>query len=116
MARLLLHPRRLTPRMRPAAATLRRRRPADHGADGPRVLPWPDHLDALEEWLRRGRALFAGTDGVVDLPPLVCVPDGALPPELRLRAAADLQELERLQAVVERRLHEAQRGAAYSRY
>lgn len=87
-----------------------------HLATGLHVLAWPDHLDALEEWLRRGRALFAGTDGVVELPPLACVPDGPLPEQLRLRATVDLQELERLQELGERRLSEARRGQAYRRY
>ena len=83
---------------------------------GPAVLPWADHLDALEEWLRRGRALFSGDDGVVDLPPLVSVPDGPLPDDLRLRATVDLQELERLTELGERRLKSATREQAYRRY
>ena len=84
--------------------------PGDH------VLAWPDHLDALEEWLRRGRALFAGTGDVVDLPPLACVPDGPLPEPLRLRATVALQELDHLQLLGHRRLGAARRGAAYRRY
>lgn len=86
------------------------------GPAAPALLAWPDHLDALEEWLRRGRALLAGTGGVVDLPPLVCVPDGPLPEPLRLRATVDLQELDRLEELAERRLGAARRGAAYRRY
>ena len=110
--------------MSPGPATLRRtpspatRGPADpaHPCDDARVLPWPDHLDALEERLRRGRALFAGTTDVVDLPPLVCVPDGPLAAARRLRAAADLLALHRLEQLGERRVREALRGAAYRRY
>lgn len=83
----------------------------------PVVLPWADHLDALEEWLRQGRALLEAPEGTeTPLPPLGTVPAGPLPAELHLRAQAGLQELERLQQVGERRRRGLARGEAYSRY
>ncbi|MCU1692935.1 MAG: hypothetical protein JWM64_2026 [Frankiales bacterium] len=82
----------------------------------PVVLAWPDHLDALEEWLRRTRDALQG-GALESLPgPLVSVGDGPLPEGLRLRAAVALQELQRLQATgLERRLGLA-RGQAYQRF
>ena len=81
------------------------------------VLPWADHLDALEEWLRHGRALLEASEASADaLPALGTVPSGPLPPDLHLRAQAGLHELERLQQVAERRRRGLARGEAYSRY
>ncbi len=81
----------------------------------PVVLPWADHLDALEEWLRRTRDAVEGT--ALDGPPaLVSSADGPLPEHLRLRAAVALQELERLQALGQERRRQLDRGQAYSRF
>lgn len=84
----------------------------------PRVLAWPDHLDAFEEWLRRTRDVLedavGSVDPVADLPELTSVPDGPLPPALRLRAGAALQALHDVEQVG-RRLHgDLGRGQALS--
>ncbi|MCW2776598.1 MAG: hypothetical protein JWN17_323 [Frankiales bacterium] len=79
------------------------------------VLPWADHLDALEEWLRRSRVLLATDGRLEDLPAPSCVPDGPLPQDLALRAAVALQTLEELEQAGARRLRELQRGQAYAR-
>lgn len=83
-------------------------------APAPAALPWADHLDALEEWLRRGRALLESGDAA-GLPALTSAPVGPLPAALHLRAAAGLQELERLLLLGERRRQELARSQAYSR-
>lgn len=79
------------------------------------VLPWPDHLDALEEWLRRTAATLASPEGGV-VGPLTTAPDGPLPADLRVRAASALQSLDRLRQAGEQRRRELVRGQAYSRY
>lgn len=81
----------------------------------PVVLPWPDHLDALEEWLRRTRDVVEGAAGEGP-EPLVSVADGPLPPHLRLRAAVALQELQRLQVAGQARRRALDRGRAYAQH
>lgn len=81
----------------------------------PVVLAWAEHLDALEEWLRRVRE--AVERGEVDaVAPPACTPAGDLPRALRTRAAAALQSLERLAGLAEQRRRELSRAEAYSRY
>lgn len=77
---------------------------------GAAALPWPDHLDALEEWLRRAQACL---DAGEELPPLTSEPDGPLPEELRLRAAVAVDALRRLERSGARRLRDLHRGRAY---
>ncbi|MCW2606200.1 MAG: hypothetical protein JWO60_893 [Frankiales bacterium] len=80
------------------------------GERPPVVLDWPDHLDALEEWLRRARDLLEAGG---ELPPLASTPEGPLPEELRLRAGVALDALHRLEQAGARRARELQRGRAY---
>jgi hypothetical protein len=83
----------------------------------PVVLAWTDHLDALEEWLRRSRDLLeTGDPALADLPPLACVPAGPLPSALALRAAVALATLDQLGQTAARRLLDLQRSSAYARY
>jgi hypothetical protein len=83
----------------------------------PCVLPWEDHLDAFEEWVRRMRDVLEDGDlGADDLPALASVPDGPLPDGLRLRAQAGLQSLSALEETGARRRGALARSEAYSRY
>ena len=77
------------------------------------MLAWEEHLDALEEWLRRTREALGSADAVA---PLACTPVGDLPAARRTRAAAALQALDRLAGLAEQRRRELARGEAYSRY
>ena len=73
---------------------------------------WPLLLDALEERaLELGAALARGERDVVvrDLP---LAADGALPPELRLRAQAVLAHLQQVQAELARLTGSGARAAA----
>ena len=97
------------PRARGAA------RAAQRGSHGTAVLAWTEHLDALEEWVRRTHEVIAdGSDEAVG--PLACTPSGDLPAGLRTRAAAALQALDRLAVLAERRRRELARAEAYRRY
>ena len=81
------------------------------------VLAWSDHLDALEEWLRRTRDALEGAGDLADqLPALASVPRGPLPPALRVRAGAALEALRLLEQLGARRREALARGEAYSRY
>ena len=88
-------------------------------------LAWPDLLDALEERTRRCAALLEARDGGPELPALPDLdldPDGALPPELALRARLLLAETERLERLGAARagrlrtaLHYERAGSALTR-
>ncbi len=81
------------------------------------VLPWADHLDALEEWLRRSRDLIeSGSEHLADLPGPASAPDGPLPAALRLRAATALQALQQVEQAAARRAVDLRHSQAYSRY
>ncbi len=87
------------------------------GGVTPVALRWADHLPALEEWLRRMRAVLEGA-GAADapLPELTSVPDGPLPDALRLRAESALQALQVLEETGRRRRAGLARGQTYSRW
>lgn len=74
-------------------------------------LPWPDYLDALEEWTRRAEQAVRG--GEEPLRPLDEQPDGRLPAEHGLRARALLARMQQLQELGARRAAELDRARAY---
>lgn len=79
--------------------------------------PWDDHLDAVEEWLRRTRDLLEGRGEPADqVPAPGPAPAGALPAALRLRAAAALAAMQRLERLGQARRGALSRGEAYARY
>jgi hypothetical protein len=75
---------------------------------------WRDHLDAVEEWLRRTRDLLEGrTDAAAPAP--AAAPPGPLPAALRTRAAAALAGMQRLEQLGPARRRTLARGEAYAR-
>lgn len=78
---------------------------------------WGDHLDAVEEWLRRTRDLLEGRSDPADLVPAPGpAPAAALPAALQPRAAAALEAMQRLEQLGRSRRGELSRSEVYARY